>query len=326
MLIGTKLDLAEDNREVPREFGIRIAKKHKLSSFAEVSAKTGQNVNKAFECLTELTLRMPVSESREPKRKVRRGEVLIPLYKEETPYKYAKTIDTECVKPSLINTHFEINDYLSLRLENNKTNIYVGGRLFRQCKFLLLDISKEKGTELKKIDSIDEAEAKLDGRMESNHSIITPETEFWGHRSNLQAWYENNYDTRILHRNLAFPLLKKLQKEGDTLARKVFKQEIAKRLESGHPTVILYLIEEAYYKYLSNEEFDTVLENLKFLKNLIQWFRYIPESLKKRILEKLYELHCPYCGCEVEKNQVQNVLKGKGIRCRYCFTNIINDN
>ncbi|MFW9999536.1 MAG: hypothetical protein ACFE9Q_06635 [Candidatus Hodarchaeota archaeon] len=36
---------------------------------------------------------------------------------------------------------FHVNEFLTLKLENDKTNIYVGGALFRQCKFLMLNIS-----------------------------------------------------------------------------------------------------------------------------------------------------------------------------------------
>ena len=56
MLVGSKIDLAEDQREVPREHGIEVAEKNNMASFAEISSKTGQNVNKTFEVLTELTL------------------------------------------------------------------------------------------------------------------------------------------------------------------------------------------------------------------------------------------------------------------------------
>jgi len=88
----------------------------------------------------------------------------------------------------------------------------------------------------------------------------------------------------------------------------------------------LYLIEEDYLNYLSHEELDTVLSNPRFLKNLLKWFRNdIPEDLTLRIMEKLNNLYCPYCGCKVENNLVQNILSGKGIRCVYCFTCIIKD-
>jgi len=56
MLIGSKLHLANKKREISREQGISIAKYHQLAAFAEVSAQTGQNVDKTFEVLTELTL------------------------------------------------------------------------------------------------------------------------------------------------------------------------------------------------------------------------------------------------------------------------------
>jgi DNA-directed RNA polymerase subunit RPC12/RpoP len=120
--------------------------------------------------------------------------------------------------------------------------------------------------------------------------------------------------------------LRELVKEGDILARKVFKQEVAKRLESGYPSVVLYLIEEDYLNCLSYEELDAVLSNPRFLKNLLKWFRNdIPEDLTKRIMEKLNNLHCPYCGCKVENSLSQKTFNGKGIRCMYCFTCIIKD-
>jgi Ras-related protein Rab-8A len=55
-LVGSKIDLAENQRQVPREHGIEVAEKNNMASFAEISSKTGQNVNKTFEVLTELTL------------------------------------------------------------------------------------------------------------------------------------------------------------------------------------------------------------------------------------------------------------------------------
>ncbi|MFW9929455.1 MAG: hypothetical protein ACFFD1_08700, partial [Candidatus Thorarchaeota archaeon] len=99
---------------------------------------------------------------------------------------------------------------MSLKLENHRTIIYVNNHPFRQCMYLLLNIPVEKIKEYDEIKSIDEAASKLNRKMERNHNLIPPETEFWGHCSNIQAWADNNYDTRILHRNLAFPLLKAL--------------------------------------------------------------------------------------------------------------------
>ena len=56
MLVGSKIDIMDTPREVSREYGIQIAEKHNMASFGEISNKTGQNVNKTFEVLTELTL------------------------------------------------------------------------------------------------------------------------------------------------------------------------------------------------------------------------------------------------------------------------------
>ena len=149
---------------------------------------------------------------------------------------------------------FKVNKYLSLKLEGNKTNIYVQGKLFRQCKFLLLSIQVDKVSSFDIIDSIDEAEEKLDKSLEENNgtSPISYEDEFWGHCSNLQVWYENAYNTKLLHRNLAFPLLRRLTEVGDSLAKRVFTEEIAKRLESGSPSVVRFLIEEKYFHYAIN--------------------------------------------------------------------------
>jgi len=55
MLIGNNLDL-EKFREFRREEGIDIAKKYNLSSYSEISTKTGRNVEKSFETLTEFLL------------------------------------------------------------------------------------------------------------------------------------------------------------------------------------------------------------------------------------------------------------------------------
>jgi len=56
MLVGSKLDLAQTQRQVQRDFGIQIAEKNEMASFAEISAKDNLNVDDAFKVLTDLTL------------------------------------------------------------------------------------------------------------------------------------------------------------------------------------------------------------------------------------------------------------------------------
>ena len=88
---------------------------------------------------------------------------------------------------------FKINDYIALVLKDGATYIHVKGELFRQCKFLLLEIPCDDVEQYNDIDSIDDAAKRLDHSMEEGSErqvIIPPETEFWGHCSNLQAGAE----------------------------------------------------------------------------------------------------------------------------------------
>jgi len=160
---------------------------------------------------------------------------------------------------------FKVNEYIKLKLENGKTNIYVNNQKFMQCKYLLIEIPIEKTKEFNEVKSIDEASEKLDHSLENyQHTLNIPsEVEFWGHSSNIQVWAEYDYDTRLLHSNLAFPLLKKLTEVGDPIARRDFKEEIAKRIEAKEKNVINYLILENYLEYFNDEEKSIVFTNLK---------------------------------------------------------------
>jgi len=164
---------------------------------------------------------------------------------------------------------FKVNEYLSLKFEKEKTNIFVNDKIFKHCKFLLLDIPINEVDQFNEIESIDEAEERLDRSLEPisrsirNFDIIPPETEFWAHCSNLQVWYENDYDTRLLHRDLAFSLLAKLTNAGDSTAKKVFNEQIVKRFLSGYFPVMRYLFELDYLGKLNNEEYKYLLEQLE---------------------------------------------------------------
>jgi len=111
-------------------------------------------------------------------------------------------------------------------------------------------------------DSIDQMSESLNSQLEfriTREDVgLLPEEEYRGHCSNLQVWVENNYDTRLLHRNLSFPLLKQLTSVGDSKARKIFSLEVAKRFKSGFPTVQKFLILEKHLSCLKR----TVLEEL----------------------------------------------------------------
>jgi len=166
---------------------------------------------------------------------------------------------------------FKINHFITLKLENDETVIYVDGEKFIQCSYLLLNRNIDEIKELISLESIDELELQLDKEMEmkgGEQLNIPPETEFWAHCSNMQVWAENNYNTKMLHRNLAFPLLKKLTDLGDPVAKRVFKEEIASRFESGFEPVVKFLIVQGYMEYFDEEELEIIGDNCTTLKNL----------------------------------------------------------
>ena len=174
-------------------------------------------------------------------------------------------------------SEFRINEYFSLRLyDGEEPTIYVSGVPFMQCAFLLLNIEVNKVSEFDEIKSIDEAAEKLDASMENEEDAyefnIPPETKFWGHSSNLQVWYENDYNTKLLHSNLAFPLLKRLTEAGDPLAKRVFLEEIMKRYENGTKKTREFLELEGFLRYLpldvqlhivlNDDDYNTLMEYL----------------------------------------------------------------
>lgn len=216
---------------------------------------------------------------------------------------------------------YKVNDYITLRLEGKETNIYVKGKRFRQCKFLLLQIPIDKITDFDDIESIDEIAERLDRSLEPRANLhgqlirnneLPPETEFWGHCSNMQVWYEHNYDTRLLRNNLAFLLLKKLTEVGDPLAKKVFKEEIARRVETGNAPILLYLMENGYLNYLNDYELMSIIYNFNnkifdILEVIIN--KYYQYKVNNNIpFEKLIILEKIYLNSRELFNQIINVL------------------
>ena len=192
----------------------------------------------------------------------------------------------------------KINQYITLKMVGSRTFIYVNGKKFLQCIRLILNIPQDEVHLYDEINSIDEA-AKLYSKHvfqnrivrgpmaapdhDQNHDI-TPEQEFWGHCSNIQAWVEHDYDTRILMSNISFPLLRELTMVGDPLAKKVYKEEIALRLESGQPSVVQYLLTQGYIRVFSSEELNTILETSSIVKKLTSEPRMLPRIINALML------------------------------------------
>jgi hypothetical protein len=156
---------------------------------------------------------------------------------------------------------FQINDLLTVRLEGDKTVLYVAGERFRQCIRLMLQIPLDHVDDFDGVNSIDEAhdtyKTLLEGRVHEGgeHEVqILPEEEYRAHCSNLHAWALNDYDTRLLAANLAFPLLKALADAGDGQARKMFRDEVAERYATGTKNVRRFLIDKGFLASFTREE------------------------------------------------------------------------
>lgn len=185
---------------------------------------------------------------------------------------------------------FRVNELITLKLENGQTHIYLENEPFRQCKFLLLEIPVDKVCSLDALDSIDEAVEGLDKSMERAPIGVPAEVRFWAHCSNLQVWAENNYNTALLHSNLSFPLLKKLHKLGDPIAKKYFKEEVAKRLASGHVPVVHYLLVEGYLEGFDQLESEVIFRQLESFLTTIEKNNLEFDELIFEILIKLVKL------------------------------------
>ncbi len=178
-----------------------------------------------------------------------------------------------------VSSTFVINDYIELKLEDDKTVIYIEGKEFIQCKYLSIT-SSEANFIFSEIESIDDFSEDI-GLI--NSFEISPDIEFWGHCSNLQAWYEHNYDTTLLHSNLAFPLLKELYKIGDPIANFKFKEEIVKRFSSNRQITFEFLLIEDYLKYLGIQEVKFLLDTSNFIESLLNCRAELLENIRKTI-------------------------------------------
>ena len=163
---------------------------------------------------------------------------------------------------------FKVNDLITLKLEEGKTVIYVAGKEFKQCKYLLMVNPEEIIGE--EVDSIDEAAERYDTALEREITPeelgITPEEEFRAHCSNLHAWAEHGYDTRLLHSNLAFPLLARLGKEGDTAAKEMYAEEFAVRFDGASKTVQKMLRDRFFYE-LHPKQALTIIRKLESMEH-----------------------------------------------------------
>jgi len=199
----------------------------------------------------------------------------------------------EVEQPSFEEKEFRINDHLVLKLIKGKTVIFVDDKPFNQCKYLLLNLTHKDFAKFDEIESIDEAFEiynKIDKIHEKVQNLIDPESEFIGHCSNLQAWYEYGYDLRILHSSLSIPLLKKLAFLGDKQAIIRLKESIATRIASKNFNTLIFYLNEKYFNLFSNEELEVIFEEwldkdvkFTFMEKRRLWYPLLKEMIERDI-------------------------------------------
>ena len=198
---------------------------------------------------------------------------------------------------------FKVNEYITLKQDSYGTIIYVGGHYFVQCTLLILNFPGDKVRSFDNVNSIDDAVDKVGlgdlGNMEYyRREYISVEEEFWGYCSNMQVWCEYGYDTKLLHRNLAFPLLKKLTEIGDPIAKEVFAKEILERFQSGHESVVNFLMLEEFLQF--------VVKKPDWQRSILETiFNFDPDKILNESWKKLEDLWW----WDIDTGRVKNILE-----------------
>ncbi len=165
------------------------------------------------------------------------------------------SIPEAVVMPKNDPLRININRHLDVVYDEQaqRARVLVDGKPFLHCSFIVASIpvdtnddenatspaANNRNDSPDQINSIDDLAASLehDARVlevTNARRYLTPAEEVLAHASNLQAWAENDYDTRLLHSNIAFPLLKELVKVGDDKATRAFNIELNKRITNGN--------------------------------------------------------------------------------------------
>lgn len=185
---------------------------------------------------------------------------------------------------------FRINKYITIKLENKETNIYIGDKLFIHCTYLL---TNPKKSDIKDLYTVDEISSKLGHQLsEQSLHIIKPEEKFWGVCSNTQAWAENDYNPELMNSKISFSLLEHLTYAGDKKAKRVFNNEIKKRLVNVSNKDVKEIIKKGYENYLRGEFVNSIESQLS--ERLIFDRIFVSSHIKnKKNISELPEMNLP---------------------------------
>lgn len=204
---------------------------------------------------------------------------------------------------------FRINELVDLRLIKNNTYIYIENKRFVQCLNVLFNIGADKDRKVGNIKTMDEASQFARGRYSQWFTRISPEEEFMAHCSNIQAFFENNLNTDLLHSDIAFPLLKKLVSLGYQPAEGVFNKEIIKRYNEGTWRTRMFLKSEGYLKYLNREE-KRILVKDEFLERYERMLKLREDKIELS-LEKTRKIIAVMKGTESDHYLLKSLSRDK---------------
>lgn len=142
-----------------------------------------------------------------------------------------------------------ISYYIELRWKDDKPRIYVAGKPFLYCSFLVASVNV---TDPKVQDMTIEDLAELPGakQMEGidavEQGLLTADEVMFGFASSLEGWVRLGYNSMAIGANLAFPLLKELARAGDAKARRELGAEIDRRIALGHLGAMVAIIDTCY--------------------------------------------------------------------------------
>ena len=182
----------------------------------------------------------------------------------------------------------KIDDFITLKLEEDKIWIYVGGKPYRPCSYILakksIDAIMDDALGSRNIEFLTE---KMDHSLEGQNDLIKLDTQLWAYASSLKTWVENGLNTDLLPANFIIPLLRRLSEAGNMRAKEVFSKEILKKFKSLHENTIIFLIEEEYIQFLESEEIQQLFHNDEFLNCLLLIIQNCDTIIRYRVLDAL---------------------------------------
>ncbi len=160
------------------------------------------------------------------------------------------TSDPRIVQREVINEFIDLVWERSLNSKYGRPRIYVAGRPFLTCSFLVVKVDPSdpanQGATVEQLADRPGASV-LEGQDAVGTTIdgytLSKEDVMFGFRSSIEGWIRNDYNTQCLAANLSFPLLKEVAQAGDKKAQRVLQAEIIKRLKEDYPATTIVVLE-----------------------------------------------------------------------------------